>query len=244
MTSLIRTLLACASCLFSVAQVQAADQAPDLSGFWTVRFEQEPSGTELFAKLPDDAIFIDDAGGGELAEGDYGGIKLTESALQEIRDYDFEYEFTAEYSCQAPTSAFYMQAPFPMEIDQGRDIIVFRMEYFDMVRIIFLDGRSHPGIEHPHTKNGHSIGHWEGDELVVDTTHLQEGTFMNNGFNHSEDLHMTERFKVSSDGTILWLTQVYEDAAVFEGKAARYMAWSKVPGEHIYPYDCDPSFGR
>ena len=67
---------------------------------------------------------------------------------------------------------------------------------------------------------------------------------MNNGFNHSEDIHMVERFKQSEDGNTLWLTQVYEDSAVFEGRASRYMAWRKVPGDHVYPYDCDPSFGR
>jgi hypothetical protein len=222
--------------------VLAAD-APDIVGFWTVRFEQEPSGTELFAKIPDDAVFVNDAGGGELAEGDYGGLKLTAAALEEIRNYNFDYEFSPEYSCQAPTAAFYMQAPFPMEIDQGRDLIVIRMEYFDMVRIVFLDGREHPGPDHPHTRNGYSTGHWEGDELVVETTHMQSGTFMNNGFNHSEDIHMSERFKVSADGTTLWLIQMYEDPAVFEGMAARYMAWRREPGEHIYPYDCDPSFG-
>ena len=67
---------------------------------------------------------------------------------------------------------------------------------------------------------------------------------MNNGFNHSEDLHMVERFRMSDDGNTLWLIQVYEDPAVFAGRAARYMAWRKVPGEHVFPYDCDPSFGR
>ena len=240
-----KLLLALYLLLSSLASLvaQAADE-PDISGFWTVKFEQTPSGTELFEKLPEDAIFINDAGGGELAEGDFGGIELTESALQEVRDYDFDYEFSMSYTCMPPSAVFYMQAPFPMEIDQGRDIIVFRMEYFDMVRVIYLDGRGHPGDDYPHSKNGHSIGHWEGDELVVDSTHFVPSTFMNNGFNHSDDIHMVERFKISEDGETLWLTQVYEDPAVFAGKASRYMAWRKVPGENIYPYDCDPSFGR
>lgn len=228
--------------LLSASLLAQAADVPDLSGFWSVKFEKTPSGKALFDKLPEDAVFIDDAGGGELAEGEYGGLKLTERALEEVRNYDFDVEFTTSYTCNPPTAAFYMQAPFPMEIDQGRDLIVLRMEYFDMVRVIYMDGRGHPGEDYPHTKNGHSIGHWEGDELVVDTTHLESGTFMNNGFNHTENLHMVERFKKSADGQTLWLTQVYEDPGTFEGKAARYMAWRKVEGEHIYPYDCDPSF--
>ncbi len=68
------TALICALCL---PVLSLAAEAPDISGFWTVKFEQEPSGAELFAKIPADAVFIDDAGGGELAEGDYGGLQLT-----------------------------------------------------------------------------------------------------------------------------------------------------------------------
>lgn len=221
--------------------VQAAE-APDIAGFWSVKFEKTPSGQALFDKLPKDAVFIDDAGGGELEEGDFGGLKLSEKALEEVRNYDFSEEFSMSYTCMPPSAAFYMQAPFPMEIDQGRDMIVLRMEYFDMVRIIYMDGRRHPGEDYPHSKNGHSIGHWEGDELVVDTTHLASATFMNNGFNHSDNIHMVERFKMSEDGQTLWLTQVYDDPEVFEGRASRYMAWRKIEGEHVYPYDCDPSF--
>jgi len=229
--------------LLLVTTAAARAQAPELSGFWTVQFGAEPGSTDLMEKLPDDAIFINDAGGGELAEGDYGGLTLTDRALEEIRNYDFDYEFSVGYTCVPPSAAFYMQAPFPMEIHQGRDMIVLRMEYFDMVRIVFMDGREHPGEDYPHSKNGHSIGHWEGDELVVDTTHMSESTFMNNGFNHSENLHMVERFKMSEDGSTLFLTQLYEDPEVFRERASRFMAWRKVPGEHIYPYDCDPSFG-
>jgi hypothetical protein len=137
-----------------------------------------------------------------------------------------------------------MQSPFPMEIYHGTEMIVFRMEYFDMVRVIFLDGRGHPPAAAPHTKSGHSIGRWEGDALVVDTTHIAAGTIMNNGLTHSDNIHMVEHFKLSPDGKTLWATQVYDDPEVFTGLAARYMAWRLVPGEYIYPYECDPSYGE
>jgi hypothetical protein len=112
------------------------------------------------------------------------------------------------------------------------------------VRVVHLDGRAHTPATAPHSRAGDSIGRWEGDTLVVDTTHLTSGTFMNNGFNHSDRLHMIERFRTSSDGSILWLTQLYEDPAVFDGLAARYMAFTRRPGEYVYPYDCDPSYGE
>ena len=155
-----------------------------------------------------------------------------------------KYELKRENTCNAPSVAFFMQAPFPMEIYQATELIVFKMEYFDLVRVIFLDGRPHPPASAPHTRSGHSVGHWEGDTLVVDTTHISSGTFMNNGFNHSDALHLVERFRLSKDGETLWLTQLYEDPQVFAGLAARYMAWTHRPGEYVYPYDCDPSYGQ
>jgi hypothetical protein len=109
---------------------------------------------------------------------------------------------------------------------------------------VFLDGRAHLPATAPHSRSGHSIGRWEGDTLVVDTTHISSGTFMNNGFNHSDALHMVERFRLSPDGSTLWLTQTYDDPQVFSGLAARYMAWTRRPGEYVYPYDCDPSYGN
>jgi hypothetical protein len=67
---------------------------------------------------------------------------------------------------------------------------------------------------------------------------------MNNGFNHSDGLHMIERFRLSPDGNALWLTQLYVDPDTFTGMAARYMAWTRQPGEYVFPYDCDPSYGE
>lgn len=216
---------------------------PDLEGFWTPSFVPPPEGQVLVDKLPQGAVMIDDAGGGELGEGEYSGLQLTDRAKAEVAEYDYSVELSREYACTPPSVAFYMQAPFPMEISQDSKLLVFKMEYFDMVRIIFLDGREHPGADAPHSKNGHSTGHWEGDELVVDTTHIESGTFMNNGFNHSDNLHLTERFRLSSDGATLFVTQVSEDPETFAGLAARYFAFRRVPGEYVYPYECDPSFG-
>lgn len=228
-----------------VAAVAAAAEAqPDLEGFWTPRIERARSGQALIDELPDGVVLINDTGAGELAAGDFAGLKLTPAAIEEVRRYDFGEELKRENTCNAPTSAFLMQAPFPMEVYASDELIVFKMEYFDLVRVVFLDGRPHPPDTAPHSKVGHSVGRWEGDALVVDTTHLTSGTFMNNGFNHSENLHMTERFRLSSDGSVLWLVQTYEDAAVFDGVAARYMAWTRRPGEYVYPYDCDPSYGE
>jgi hypothetical protein len=230
-------------CSLLAVALPAGAQPPDLSGFWTPRIERERSGQALIEELPEHALVINDTGAGELAAGEFGGLQLTPRAIEEVRNYDYRAELKRENTCVAPSVAFYMQAPFPMEIYHGRDLIVFKMEYFDLYRVVFLDGRDHPPPSAPHSKSGHSVGRWEGDTLVVETTHISRGTFMNNGFNHSENIRLVERFRASPDGTMLWLAQLYEDPETFEGLAARYVAWTRVPGEYVYPYECDAGYG-
>jgi hypothetical protein len=236
----VRTALGCSVLMFTSPALLAQ---VDLEGYWGPQFRPNPEGEALRAKLPADVIFIDDAGGAELEEGDYGGLVLSDSAKAEIAAYDFDVELTQEYACTQPSVVLYMQAPFPFEIHQSDELIVMKMEYFDMFRIIHLDGRAILD-EAPVSKNGYSVGHWEGDELVVETTHISSGSYMNNGFSHSDNVKLTERFKLSADGNTLFSTQVSEDPEVWDGKAARLMAWGKVPGEYVYPYECDPSFGE
>jgi len=235
-----RTML---SALLCVGLVGNAAAQPDLSGFWTPKFGNNDAERELFDKIPADAVFIDDAGGAELAEGDFGGLKLSERALEEVRNYDFAAEFKRENTCVAPSLAYYMQAPFPIEIHQADKLIAMKIEYFDLYRLIFLDGREIPA-EAPLSKSGYSVGHWEGDELVVRTERIAAATFLNNGFNHSDNIKITERFRLSEDGQTLSLVQIYEDPETFSGLAARHMAWSKREGEFVYPYECDPNFGE
>ncbi len=233
-----------AALLLSAPGIAAAeDRVPDISGVWQVRFERTPSGQPLIDELPEGVVMIDDAGGGELGADDFAGLKLSEAALAEIATYDYSDELKRENTCVAPSVVFFVQAPFPIEIHQGRDLIVFRHEYFDLVRVIHLNRTDRPPPDAPHTKTGFSIGRWEGDTLVVETTHIASGTLMNNGVSHSENVRLTEKFRLSPDGSQLWLTQVYEDPEVFEGLAARYVAWNRDPDGYIYPYDCDPSYG-
>lgn len=240
----VTTIKLCLVLAASLVASTANAEDNDMSGFWSVRFERTPSNQAMIDALPDGAVLIDDSGAGELGKDDFAGLELTERSKEEVRSYNYLDELKLENTCVDPSVIFYMQSPFPMEIFHGSDMIVFKMEYFDMFRVIFIDGRSHPPADAPHSKSGHSIGHWEGNTLVVDTTHIAAGTIMNNGLTHSDNIHMTERFRLSNDGKTLWATQVYEDPEVFDGLAARYMAWRRVPGEYVYPYECDPSYGK
>jgi hypothetical protein len=113
-----------------------------------------------------------------------------------------------------------------------------------MTRVIFTDGRKHLPADGPHTKTGDSIAHWEGDTLVVETTHLKESTITNNGLDHSRNIRVLERFRLSPDRKQLWSTQEFEDPDVLDNRGARFITWDLTPGDHVHAYDCDPSFAE
>jgi hypothetical protein len=221
----------------------AASEAkhPDLSGFWRLD-EKIPADPVLMGRLAPNTAVLHDTGAPELPRGDYGGLKLKPNALAAAQAWDPKSDLTVAKVCSPPSIIYAMQGPFPMEVYQSDKLIVFKLEYYDIIRIVFLDGRGHPPKDAPHSKAGHSIGHWEGDVLVVDTDHLEASTITNNGLNHTEDVHVVERFRLSPDGKTLLSTQEFEDPAVLYNRGARFIGWTKEPGNYVNPYDCDPSF--
>jgi len=97
-------------------------------------------------------------------------------------------------TCLPPgTLRIYLQ-PFPLQIVQTPKEIIMLFEYDHTIRQIFMDGRQHPADITP-TYMGHSIGKWDGDTLVVDTTGFNEKTWLDrDGHQHSGELHVVERF--------------------------------------------------
>ena len=59
-------------------------------------------------------------------------------------------------------------------------------------RAVYMDGRQHPADLRP-TYLGHSIGHWDGDTLVIDTVGLNEKQWMAGSYPSSEHAHLVER---------------------------------------------------
>jgi len=87
-------------------------------------------------------------------------------------------------------------ALFPYELVQtpARLVMIFEDD-IPSHRTVYLDGRRHPKDPNPNWM-GHSIGHWEGDTLVVDTVGFNDKTWLDNqGHPHTENLHVTERLR-------------------------------------------------
>lgn len=234
--------LACAAFLLGCSTPVAAQEHPDLSGFWNLDFgAPPPQAQELLAKLPPDTVVIEDTGVVEFPENEYGGLLLKPEALAKASAWKPTDEMSLSRVCLAPSIVYSLQGPFPFELHQTDEIIVIRYEYFDQVRIVFMDGRGHPPADAPHSKMGHSIGWWEGEELVIDTTHILPSTITNNGLDHSEAIRMVERYRKLDDTTLI-ATQWFEDPQVLDNNGARLIQWRRHEGQYVYPYDCDPSF--
>ena len=188
---------------------------------------------DLKAKLPPDTAILDDTGAAEFGRGVYGGLKLTQKALDHAKDWQPTDDMTIARACQPQSIMYTVQGPFPFQVIQAPGLIVFKYEYYDQYRLIYTDGRGHLPDDAPHTKMGDSIGHWEGDELVIDTTHLAPSTITNNGLDHSDQAHMVERYRLAEDGQTLEASEWFEDPEMLENTGARYIRWARRERLHL-----------
>ena len=86
--------------------------------------------------------------------------------------------------------------PGPTEFLVTPEQTIIIWDYMNEMRRIYTDGRPHPpAAEYPATVMGHSIGHWEGDTLVVDTIHMKAGIYDRSGAPHSAQLRLAERIR-------------------------------------------------
>lgn len=238
-----RRLFAFAAALVLAGPAVAQSEGPpDLSGFWSAPFRGFDMPEDIKTRLPEGTVVLEDTGAAEFPRGEYGGLILTQKALDVARDWQPDKEMSLSRVCLPQSIMYTVQGPFPFEISQAPGLLVFRYEYFDQFRLIYTDGRSHPPEGAPHSKMGHSIGHWDGRELVIDTTHLAASTITNNGLDHSDRAHMVERYRLSDDGTALEAMQWFEDPEMLENAGARFIRWAR-GSDYIYPYECDPAFG-
>ncbi|HTI68030.1 MAG TPA: hypothetical protein VL460_10850 [Caulobacteraceae bacterium] len=99
-------------------------------------------------------------------------------------------------NCLWPGMPRLMWQPYPFEILFSPGRVTTTHEIYSQVRRIYTDGRKHPADLDP-SFNGHSIGHWEGDTLVVDTVGMRGDTmYQNTGMPHSDALHVVERWRL------------------------------------------------
>jgi carboxypeptidase family protein len=139
-----------------------------------------------------------------------------------------------------PANAAPITRAFPYKFVQTASLIVAITESDTPgLRQIFLDGRPHPADWNP-TWQGHSIGRWDGDTLVVDTTGFNDKAWLSlTGIPHTEKLHVVERIRRPDYGHIE-VEITMDDSDAFTGPWKRtFTATLAPPGEEIMEFICN-----
>jgi hypothetical protein len=171
----------------------------DLTGHWSGLFhEDQPE------RIPGPAL------------GDYLGLPINDNARAFAEAWDASRLTVPEHQCRAHSSPYISRGPLNTRIWEERDPqtqqLVAIHEYirnFQQHRIFWMDGRPHPSPHEGHTWMGFSTGRWEGQVLVVRTTHIKQMWHRRNGLPQSDKTVLTERF--ARHGDVMTLVTITED---------------------------------
>ena len=158
--------------------------------------------------------------------------------------------YDPQYECKpygVPRGSLRGGGGYAMQIVQNADVVAFLYEdrpgpYF---RIVYLNGQ-HPKDLDP-SYYGHSIGHWEGDTLVVDVVGLNDDTWLGSGtvgpklaMMHSDQVHVVERW--TRAGNVLTYEATVEDPVMFTKPWVMTPRQTQIAkeGDYIRPTMCVP----
>src|SRR5579872_4668389 len=153
------------------------DGKPDLSGLW--RPEPNPYNLSVIQNLKDEGIF-----------------RPAAEALFKQRVADFHRSDPITHCLPGGPLEILTAGGIAMyRVMQSPNMVGLLYERGIIYRQIFMDGRELPKDPNP-TWMGYSVGHWDGDTLVVESAGFNDRTWLDRvGHPHSEDLRVTERFR-------------------------------------------------
>jgi len=122
-------------------------------------------------------------------------------------------------------------------------MILFLYETFGMIRRIYMDGRTMPEYLPP-SLMGFSVGHWEGEELVIATTNYAPGLLTGNGVSQYGDMVVRERYRLVDEGRGLEGEALIMAPQTFEKPWLRQFTWELDPDGMIFESICDPADSR
>ncbi|HUG71788.1 MAG TPA: DUF6152 family protein, partial [Steroidobacteraceae bacterium] len=144
------------------------------------------------------------------------GVRLTERGRQAVERFDPASTDNPRLRCE-PTSILFDWTFDSVinRIEQTPARLTLRYGHMDLVRTIHLDRTAPPADVRP-SRAGYSIGRWEGDVLVVETTAFAPGVLnADSRILHGARLRIVERFELDASGTRLTRSFVAEDPEYF-----------------------------
>jgi hypothetical protein len=139
--------------------------------------------------------------------------------------------------CETPGMPLPMYQPLSFEfVDEGATATL-NVEYFGIVRTIHFDDAEDPATQPP-SPLGYSVGHWEDNTLVVETSRINYPYFNQGGAPQSEAVHVVERFALSEDQSQLDFQMTITDPVTFTEPASAGRLYVAL-GEPFLPLDCN-----
>jgi hypothetical protein len=139
--------------------------------------------------------------------------------------------------CQAPgmPSLALGGADYPVEIVVTERQVTILMELHQQIRRVFLN-QEHPARPFPQ-RNGHSVGRWDGDTLVIDTVGIKALTF--GSVPHSDRVHVVERIRAIDGGAALLNEVTITDPVMYSGTVAVQQYYRAAPEDtRMLEYEC------
>jgi hypothetical protein len=193
------------------------DGKPDLSGVWDRPYVPDMSKT------------------GKNQEGS-SELPFTEWGLAQWKNYHAE---DGDYTgaCLPFGLVRSINSPMPMQVVQNTKYASLDFEVDNWFQVVPIDGRAHRKQEP--TWSGDSVGHWEGDTLVIDTTNFNGKTKLDTiGHPHSDQLHVTQRWTRTDLGHISYEITI-DDSKTYTKPWKNTRTFTLRPDWEIMEYSCE-----
>ena len=200
----------------------------DPSGMWEVTFFQDR---------------LERLAGAEI--GDYLGLPINAAGRFRAESWDATLVELPENQCRAHGSDYGWRGPSNLriwtEVDKDTQKVIAyhtHLSAYGAEQTIWMDGRPHPPDYAPHTWAGFSTGKWEGDALVVTTTHLKENWLGLNGVPRSDQATATTH--IMRHGDVLTVAVITYDPVYLSEPLIRTVDFTAAPQDQMAPWPCEP----
>jgi hypothetical protein len=162
-------------------------------------------------------------------------MSLTPAAKKALAAWDPVHDTIAK-GCAPKGMPTIMEQPYGMAFEDHGKTILMLLEEYDSVRTIHMSD----GVPVPSTKSllGHSVGRWDGKDLVVTTTGISWKYIAPSGLPQGPSSRMVERFALAPDGKRLDYTVTIADPDTFTTPAVLKRGWVWDPTNRVQKYDC------
>ncbi|HEX4134973.1 MAG TPA: hypothetical protein VHY84_10215 [Bryobacteraceae bacterium] len=190
----------------------ALGKLPDFTGVWEIPLGPPARGGAARGGAPGRGARGPRTGGGRGPANTPSLTPEYAAKAQEEARTAVKAEDNQSANCLPPGMPAIMSQPYPIEVLMTPGQVTIVVEAYEQVRHIYTDGRPLPEDPDP-SFDGTSIGHWEGDTLVVETVGF-EPVPRGINFPHSDKMKIVERFKLSDPDTLNVETSIVDPLAL------------------------------